>query len=120
MLEKGANINAADRHGRTALLFAASNGNEKIVELLLEKGADIQVAPGNRTLLMIAAGNGNEKMVELFLEKGADVNAVDHRGWTALLFAAKKGNEKIVELLLEKGADVNAASQVLPRQRLSR
>lgn len=43
LVEKGANINIQDEHGRTALHIASVNGRLEMVKLLVEKGADIKV-----------------------------------------------------------------------------
>lgn len=99
------------RHGN-ALQAASQGGHEKIVQMLLEKGANVN-APGGQcgigTALQAASQEGHEKIIQILLERGADVNAppsgVDIG--TALQAASQKGHEKIVQMLLERGADVN-------------
>ncbi|MDA8576048.1 ankyrin repeat domain-containing protein, partial [Candidatus Marinamargulisbacteria bacterium] len=87
-------------NGSTALMIAAQKGHEEIVKLLLEKGADANLAQNNGcTALMLAAGVGNNNIVELLLEKGADANLAHNNGWTALMIAAQDGYKNIVELL---------------------
>jgi hypothetical protein len=102
---------SAETFGR-ALCLAATHGDELVVNLLLEKGADVD-APnpnsGGERPLWIASNRGNEQAVRLLLEKAADVNAVDIYNQSSLLVASRAGRERIVVLLLEKGADVNAA-----------
>lgn len=41
LVDSGASVNAADRHGRTALMEAAANGKEVVVVMLLSYGADV-------------------------------------------------------------------------------
>ena len=92
----------------TALALAAYSGKEKIVSLLLERGADINLIGGNfGTALGAAARDGNGQIVSLLLERGANVNSIGGIYETALCIAASTGNGQIVSLLLERGADIN-------------
>jgi ankyrin repeat protein len=81
-----------------------------VVELLLDKGADVNAQGGGYgNALEAASDSGHEKVVELLLAKGADVNAQGGYYGNALQAASySSGHEKVVELLLAKGADVNA------------
>jgi hypothetical protein len=80
-LEKGADVNAKDNDGWTALMIAAEKGHSEIVQLLLEKGADVNAKDNDGvTALMFAAANGHTEIVQLLLEKGADVNAETNDG----------------------------------------
>jgi hypothetical protein len=92
------------------LLYISSyHGHNKVVKILLEKGADVDAKGGCLgTALQAAASNGEEEIVAILLEKGADVNAQGGSFGTALQVAISEGEEKIVVMLLEKGADVNA------------
>lgn len=80
----------------------------KIIELLINKGADIH-AKGiySKDALMCAACNGIKEVVELLLDKGANIHARDDNGRTPLMWAATNANEHIVALLLERGAAIN-------------
>ena len=79
LLGSGADVNARDQRGRTALLCAVSRGQIDLVKLLLDKGADVN-AKGEHgwTPLMEAANRGRSEVAKLLLEKGADVN-LKHR-----------------------------------------
>jgi ankyrin repeat protein len=104
LLDKGAGIYAED--GRL-LLMAAESGQQKVLRLLLEKGADVNaIDEWCNTPLTWAASRGDEMMVQLLLEKGADIEAKSYDG-TALHAAAHEGHAAVVGLLLEKGADIN-------------
>jgi ankyrin repeat protein len=71
----GADFEAKDHYGRTALKSAARNGHESTVRLLLKKGADIEAKDRKReTALYKAASDGQESKVRLLLEKGADIS----------------------------------------------
>ena len=94
------------------LLYAVDKGQIEIVELLLDKGADIDsIDVSQQTALMVASGMGHFGIVELLLKRGANVNATENDGYTALIYASsgEDGHPEIVKLLLEKGADVNAS-----------
>jgi ankyrin repeat protein len=79
-------------------------GHEAVVELLLEKGADMESRDMNygQTPLWCAAKEGHEAVVKLLLEKGADVESKDRVGRTPLSGAARGGHKAVVKLLLEK------------------
>ncbi|MEW6352602.1 MAG: ankyrin repeat domain-containing protein [Thermodesulfobacteriota bacterium] len=85
-LEKGANPNAIDEYGWTALMASSWRGDVETGKLLLEKGTDVNAKNKfGRTALMRAAEMGHLNMVILLLEKGADANAAGPDGWTALI-----------------------------------
>lgn len=86
------------------LISAAAEGNTKLVETLLEKGANIEArANDDWTALTIAAREGHIETVELLLKKGAKVNATEGGGHTALFWADKYHHKDIVELLIKAG-----------------
>jgi hypothetical protein len=89
----------------TPLYYASLSGLSTIVELLLGKGADVNVQGGRYgNALQAASYKGHSAIVELLLGKGADVNA--HGGYygNALQAASERGLSTIVELLVGKGA----------------
>ncbi|KAI0023788.1 ankyrin repeat-containing protein [Xylariomycetidae sp. FL0641] len=93
----------------TALAAAAEFGHKEMVELLLDKGADIGARDeSHETALHRATDNGYKEIIGLLLDRGADVNAQHKYRGTALHEAARRGHKEIVELLLDGGADVNA------------
>lgn len=92
---------------KTMLFWAAESGHEAVVQLLLQKGADIEVTDDSgQTPLFQAAENGHEAVVRLLLKKGADIEATDDSDQTALLRAAKNGHEAVVQVLLKNGANM--------------
>ena len=99
-LEAGANINAKDSDGWTALMRASRNGYKAIVKTLLDKGADVNAKDKEGgTALMWATFKNRTAIVKILIDKGADVNARDNRGSTALMMAAINGHTDIVALL---------------------
>ena len=118
-------VNSTDRNGLTALQWAVQRGKTRAAELLLSKGAKVDVRTpvvqhvytdtpnplvytGKLTPLHEAAGGGHKDIVALLLAHGADVNARDVGGRTPLHEAAAGGHKDIVALLLAHGADANA------------
>ena len=114
LLTVGANVNGRDQESRTPLSWAAENGHEAVVKLLL---AEDRVDPNlegsgfSWTPLSWAAVNGHEAVVKLLLARN-DVKAdsKDKFGQTPLSWAAENGREAVVKLLLAKGADPNSKS----------
>jgi len=138
LLDKGANVNArtkeappvrrfitplgdlswVDFTGQTAFLRAALSGDITVMRLLLEKGADPNIATfAGTTPLMAAAGvnwmtgqtfteskEASMEAVQLCLDEGADVNAKNSMGVTAVIGAANRGSDDILEFLVKRGA----------------
>src|SRR3569832_237685 len=105
-------INATRNSGDTALIAAAAGGQREIVQTLLAKGADSNIANREgRTALMAAAQNGDAKIVAALLEHGADVAAQDKQGETALFDAVRYGRREAVQRLLEAGANPNVSNR---------
>jgi len=112
LLEQGANVNAAQADGMTALHWAVYHDDLRTAERLLDAGAAVEER--NRygvTPLSLAAQNGNAAMVRLLLEFGADSDSALPGGETALMTAARTGKIGAVRALLECGADVNRGEE---------
>jgi len=78
-------------------------GNKEAVELLLQKGANVNYrTAGNYTALMSAANVGHVEIVKILLAAGADPTVKDAGGRTALTYAEEKDRKDIVELLKPK------------------
>ena len=101
LLEQGGKVDAKDKNGRTALLFASSGPFEETVGLLLKKGAAVntQGTLEGFTALMTAAAEGQLQVVRLLLQNGADPALKDADGDTAESFARQKGHGDVVKLL---------------------
>jgi ankyrin repeat protein len=96
-----------NENGNTALMLAAYNGHTKIVQLLINNGANVNIKDkNNRTSLMFASSGPFAETVSLLIKNGAKTNEVDNvEGFTALMFAASEGNSDVVRVLLKNGAD---------------
>ena len=85
LLKHGAEVNAQDKWGRTALMLAVSCTEFKAVQLLLAHGTDINARDQyKRTVLMLAVEDESEDSVRFLLNHGADVTARDDKGYSAL------------------------------------
>jgi ankyrin repeat protein len=108
---------------RNALHEASAKGYEEIVEMLLQRGADVNIPSGcyGANALGIACEKGHEGIAIRLLAKGADANAEHGWSWTgnAFAIACRQGRESVVERMLTTGAlagtrweDVDAAMAV--------
>ncbi len=111
LIKSGANVNAKDIGGRTALMATATKSNlsssyaerlKDVAELLIKSGVEVNAKDNEgMTALMLAARWGNKDTVELLIKSGANVNAKDNEGYSALMHA---GSDDIANLLRAAGA----------------
>jgi len=111
LVDGGADLAAVDYSKRmTALHYAAMNGGDKIVEVLLTTAVNVEARDYRGQTALHCAGG--ERVFRLLLAAGADVVAKSNDGVTALHFAAKRESlHPCVAELLELGADVSAADK---------
>ncbi len=118
LIEKDADLNAANYIGQTALMKAIEYDSIKCVRLLTAAKADVNAADENGlTPLMYSAKKEccypvltykETDLIDVLLDAGADINAVDKNGNTALNLAAQyQTSPYVIEHLILKGADVN-------------
>ena len=137
LLKNGANVNAQDGNGNTALHYAVEQELESVVSWLIEQGAangivnknsetaeDIAIRTGQGkvaqqisechtveeqriTSLFLAAAHNQKDVVERLLKHGGGVNTRDKDGNTPLHHAVKNGHEEMVETLVSHGAHIN-------------
>ncbi len=94
------------RNGMTPLMTAAKYGHRDIAQLLIEKGANVNLPNcSGETSLCVAAIYGQADMVSLLLDEGAEIDIQTDQGFTALIAAAEKGHLSVVNILLQWGAD---------------
>ena len=110
LLEHGADVNAAQGDGMTALHWAAVNEDLDVAKWLLYAGANVHATTrlNGVTPLWLAAQSGEALVVRLLLDNKADPDAATGTGVTPLMIASASGNPVAVRLLIERGASVNA------------
>lgn len=111
LLGEGAEVDAREGDGSTALHWASYHDNRELAARLIRAGADIDAANDlGVTPLWAACENGSPAMAGLLLGAGADPNTALPFGETLLMTAARTGNADVVGQLLAAGADVDAAT----------
>jgi len=141
LIAAGADVNARDRDGMTALYLASCNDNLEMVQQLVDHGAVVNVqTKEGKTPLYCAAQSGHLRIVEYLLAHGANCEARDKAlvtatvnkrydvtktliaagadvdkmvgsGWTPLLFACLLNELPLAQLLVENGACVDLGSR---------
>ena len=110
LLDRGADVRAAQPDGATALHWASYRDASAVAALLIAAGADVDAANDyGITPLALACENGAGAMVRRLLEAGADPNVSRATGETPLMTCARTGDGGAVEALLARGADPDAA-----------
>ena len=112
LIAKGADVNAAQGDGMTALHWAASNRDPGLARMLLDAGANVGAGTriGHYTPIHVAAQAGAGEVVEILLGAGADPELPTDVGGGVrpLHLAAASGDERAVAALVAAGADINA------------
>lgn len=128
LISRGADVNAKNKKGWTALLFAASHNTSDVVKLLLDNGADINAEnkDGNNAImcaLQQAPKENISSVVNVLVQYGADKNAAAKNGRKAINYIKNipndndfiklcaKGNIKEIDSALKNGANINALSK---------
>ncbi len=108
-ISAGADVNAQDKNGQSALIIAVRGNNTGTARRLLEKGANVNyMTPQGISPLMFAAQNRNKDMVQLLLENGADPRAEGPQGASMLGLARsgydcdKEGTIRLIKEALKK------------------
>jgi uncharacterized protein len=101
LLNRGAQVDAADGEGVTPLVLAAYRGQTDVVKLLLDRGAFVNARENRNGLssLSHAVGRGDKQLVVVLLAHGADPLLKSADGRTALERAEANGATEIVALL---------------------
>lgn len=105
----------------TPLIIASYYGKDKIVELLLERGADMYKFKHENGMLgiHIASNQSHTAVVDVFIKKGVDVNVKDGENKTALYYAIRNNNRELADLLLKNNAVLPTEQELLDQCLLS-
>ena len=113
VLEHGANANAIDGKGFTALMYAAQYNSSDLAALLIAHGADVNAADNEgATPLSFAVDHNSSNVAKELINAGANINVTGKQGNTLLMRAIFYNYPNMVAELLESGADVNAADNM--------
>ncbi len=108
LIAQGVDVNAAHEvHGNTLLIISILQNNIDIIELLINKGADVNIENRHgETPLLLAVYEEDIDIVELLIDTGAGINIKDDAGDTPLSLAVGNNDKYIIRLLLNAGAEV--------------
>jgi len=102
-------VHARNKLGKAPLHQSLTGGNDAIVELFLDRGADVNAQDNTGlTPLHVAAWWSVTARAGILLDRGADIGAKDKFGDTPLHIAALHGRGKMCKFLIERGADIHA------------
>ena len=108
LIETGTSVDIKDKSGYTALHYSSRAGNCKIVNYLLDNGADpnVQTKSGKESPLHRAAYQGHDEIVSLLLKRGANPLLQNSDGQTALHKAAAMNMKNVVYILTEHSPEL--------------
>lgn len=112
LVAKGADVNAVDANGFSALCWSVNNNRPLITTFLLEKGANVNITTNDgRTPLLIALQRDSLPVINQLAEHGADFKSVDSSGMSAIHIAVIQGNLLLTEYLIGKDAPTGLKDQ---------
>lgn len=121
LVAQGADVNATQNNGWTALMLAVQNTHTSVVSYLLTHGADVHrrsILYNDMDAMLLAAESGNSSLCLMLLAHGASINETDIDGDTPLMHAVSNGNlspkqvYQITKLLIEHGANVHISDKL--------
>jgi ankyrin repeat protein len=112
LIIKGADVNAHNYDGVTALMYAAQNGHLDAVKVLVYNGANLNARPSDGTTALIAASRfGYWEVMDYLVQQGAKIDAKDNDSSTALFYASVYGYFIPADMLLFYDADYKCVTK---------
>ncbi|GKT84124.1 hypothetical protein Ct61P_01974 [Colletotrichum tofieldiae] len=109
-LEHGANPNEQNVHGESALFWAVACGNRELFDILIDRGADIDMKTTREwsefTALHRAVEFGRYDMAEVLVERGANLELRSEHNETPLEMAERVGENRIADMIRRRMAPV--------------
>jgi ankyrin repeat protein len=106
---RGTLLDATNKAGINALMYAALHGEQALVEFLVSRKAEVNKT--GWTPLHFAAANGHVDTIRFLLERHAYIDAESPNGTTPLMMAARQAHPTAIKLLLDEGADPTPRNQ---------
>jgi len=107
LLDAGSEVNVPDRFGGTPLGLAAWRGFGAMVDLFLDRGAQLPDDPdGLEALTVFSAAHGLSRLFGILVERGVDLSMRNDGGGTLLHSASAGGSGEVVDLLLQEGLEI--------------
>ena len=109
----GADVGARDQIGRTALHMLAVKGTAADLQLLMDRGVDVNLQDNDgNTLWHHAIEHKDKEICLLLLKNNVELNAINQQGMSALHLACMKvENVDYISFLVESGADINQRTE---------
>ncbi len=108
LVEKGIDLDQESNDGFTELMYAIDQGDDELVQLLLDREADVNYYSENSksTPLSIAIVHGNLPIMQKLIQHKVDINYEKKNLSSAISLAIEKSNNEILKLLLKNGAEI--------------
>lgn len=108
LVSAGAQIDAVDNQGSSALLKAIKSNRIPLAVKLIEKGANVNLANSKgQNPFMLAMEKENPELIKALIKAGVDLNITNEEGRTPLMMLALVGKNELIEAFIEAGADIN-------------